>query len=87
MSLNCTHFDKTLVIFVIKYCDGSFSGISFDFTGPMCLLYIYSGRGKFMPLSPKSKVPETNIGIMSHKNTFKGSQDKFVQFLCRPFSW
>ncbi len=21
------------------------------------------------------------------KNTFKGSQDKFVQFLCRPFSW
>jgi hypothetical protein len=23
---------------------------------------------------------------MSHKNTFKASQDKFVQFLCRPFS-
>jgi hypothetical protein len=21
------------------------------------------------------------------QNTFKGSQDKFVQFLCRPFSW
>ncbi len=24
-------------------------------------IYIYSGRGKFMPLSPKSKVLETNI--------------------------
>ncbi len=32
---------KDSIIFVIKYSDGSFSGILFDFTGPMCLLYIF----------------------------------------------
>jgi hypothetical protein len=30
-------------------------------TGAIIRVHIYSGRGKFMPLSPKSKVLEMNI--------------------------